>query len=451
MIRKAAVSGSFYSNNRSKLIKEVEEYLSTSVKSIDGDIKAIISPHAGYIYSGRIAGEAYKEIVGEQYDYVVVFAPCHRGRFQGASIFRGEAYETPIGLIKLDINTIDELINSSNLINFYPEAHKEEHSLEVQLPFLQLSIKNFTLIPVLLGSFNQEELKEIATIFKNFFQNKRVLFVASTDLSHFYQQQKAKELDNAAIDDISTLNYNKFYNDIISGKTEACGAGAVFIILYLANLNNWNSCKVMKYADSSDSSGDKSSVVGYLSAVIYQKDISDLNLSEKETLHNIAMESIKAAIYNKTFDLKYNRTNLLKEIKGAFVTIKKKGELRGCIGYIQGLKPLDITVKEMALAAAFEDPRFMPVTKDELPQIEIEISVLSPLKKIEDINQIIPGKHGILIKKGYRSGLLLPQVATEYNWDRVTFLSQTCIKAGLSPKSWEERNTEIYIFTAQIF
>ncbi len=179
---------------------------------------------------------------------------------------------------------------------------------------------------------------------------------------------------------------------------------------------------------------------------------SGLSDKDKAFLLKLAKETIECKVRGiKCPDYKIT-SEVLKENRGAFVTIKKHGDLRGCIGYIQAIKPLYQTVQEMAEAAALHDTRFNPVTKDELKDLEIEISVLTPLKRITDVNQIQVGTHGILIRKGYYSGLLLPQVATENNWDRKTFLEQTCFKAGIYDKDcWKDKDTEIYIFSADVF
>ena len=179
----------------------------------------------------------------------------------------------------------------------------------------------------------------------------------------------------------------------------------------------------------------------------------DLGLSEqdKKALHHIARAVIENKARGKSVPEFKIESPILKENRGAFVTINKKSQLRGCIGYIEGHGPLHQTIEEMAEAAAFRDPRFSPIKEKELPELEIEISVLTPLKKIADVNEIQVGKHGIYIKRGWFSGLLLPQVATEYGWDRQTFLEHTCQKAGLPSNAWKEKDTEIYIFSADIF
>jgi AmmeMemoRadiSam system protein B/AmmeMemoRadiSam system protein A len=453
MIRKPAVAGSFYSSNPTQLKNEIENFLSNVEKKDIKNPKAIISPHAGYFYSGQVAANGYKHVEGKDYNIVVVFAPCHRGMFDGVSIFNGKGYETPLGVVPINTDISEKLINSSNLINFIPQAHTQEHSLEVQVPFLQVVLKNFKLIPVLVGTQDFDQLHEVAKVFYEKLKNENVLYIASTDLSHFYSSETANKLDSVAVTHIKNLDIKGFCNAVINGKTEACGAGPVSIILSLAKLYNWNRCEILKYADSGDVSGDKTSVVGYLSAIIYKNSNSSQGLTdyEKDILKKIAKESIRAELFGEKFNLDYERTENLKQKRGAFVTLHKNGNLRGCIGYIQGVDSLDTTVKKMAVSAAFEDPRFPSLNKDEFNDIDIEISALTPLKKIRDINEIEVGKHGILLVKGFNSGLLLPQVATEYGWDSLTFLDQTCVKAGLYPGCWKENDTEIYIFSAEVF
>lgn len=172
---------------------------------------------------------------------------------------------------------------------------------------------------------------------------------------------------------------------------------------------------------------------------------------EKKTLHIIAINSIKKKLNIDSLLNTHSITNTLNEKRGAFVSLHKHGQLRGCIGYVHGVKPLADTISDMAIAAAFQDPRFPPLTKNELADLDIEISVLTPMKQLSDISEIEVGKHGLMMIKGPYSGLLLPQVATQYNWDSLTFLSETCHKAGLPTEAWKDDDTEIYIFSADVF
>lgn len=176
-----------------------------------------------------------------------------------------------------------------------------------------------------------------------------------------------------------------------------------------------------------------------------------LNPEEKKFLLQLARTSIQSFLEKKNRPQTEYFSPTLKKESGVFVTLHKNGQLRGCIGYVHGFRPLQDGVIEMAISAAFNDPRFEPLRKDELPGIEIEISVLSPLTKVQDLSEIEIGRDGLLIKQNHREGLLLPQVATEYHWDRQTFLEQTCRKAGLPADAWQDENTEIFRFSAIIF
>jgi AmmeMemoRadiSam system protein A len=177
----------------------------------------------------------------------------------------------------------------------------------------------------------------------------------------------------------------------------------------------------------------------------------ELSAADKKTLHEIARQSIAAGLQGQPPPLLPPVSGVLQEPRGAFVTLHHRGQLRGCIGYIEAVKPLAQTVQEMAAAAAFKDPRFPPLTPEEFQDIQIEISVLSPLRRIHSIDEIEVGRHGLYIRRGLRHGLLLPQVATEHHWDRFTFLQQTCWKANLPTTAWQDPQTEIYIFSADIF
>jgi AmmeMemoRadiSam system protein A len=346
--------------------------------------------------------------------------------------------------------------------------------LEVQLPFLQIVLGNFKLIPIVLGPDDDYGMYEaLGKALGKVLKGKDALIVASSDLSHYHPYAEAEKLDSTVIRDVNAFNPRTLFEDLTSNQCEACGGGPIISAMIAAKELGANKAKVVKYANSGDVTGDKSGVVGYLSAVIYNTkkstdDPPEVN-TKKEKVENKNTES-GLSDKDKTFLLKLAKetieckvkgtkcpdykitSEVLKENRGAFVTIKKHGDLRGCIGYIQAIKPLYQTVQEMAEAAALKDPRFEPVKKEELKDLEIEISVLTPLKRITDVSQIQVGTHGILLRRGYYSGLLLPQVATENNWDRKTFLEQTCFKAGMYDKEcWKDKDTEIYIFSADVF
>jgi hypothetical protein len=241
---------------------------------------------------------------------------------------------------------------------------------------------------------------------------------------------------------------------------EACGGGPIVAAMIAAERLGANGAKVLKYANSGDVTGDKSRVVGYGAAAFYadrnpktsQQAAFSLEPREKDALLKIAKQAVFFAVKErKRIQCDSGGMAKLDQDRGAFVTLKKHGQLRGCIGYIAPMKPLCLTVRDVAIAAALEDSRFRPVEFRELPELEYEVSVLSPLRRVTDIKQIKVGEHGLVIRRGNREGLLLPQVPVEQRWDRQTLLEQTCLKAGLPPDAWRDETTDIFMFTALVF
>lgn len=461
IIRPAAVAGAFYTSDPVDLSAQIKKFMDNvpSSKPLPGKIVALISPHAGYIYSGQVAAHGFKLLEGKSFDTVVVLAPSHRIPLSGASVFPRGAYQIPLGLVPINQKLAEKLIESSNLFSYVPSAHLKEHSLEVQLPFLKVVLGEFMLVPIVMGSNDLSTCNEIAETIYQTVKDQSVLIVASTDLSHFHPYQDAVNLDRIVIDHVKSYDPEGLFRAIATGKCEACGADPLVTTMLLAKKLGANQSKLLNYANSGDVSGDKTQVVGYMSAVLYQGKGSagasntalGISAEDKKTLHTIARNAIESHSLGKPYPEIDISSQTLKEKRGAFVTLHKKGNLRGCIGYIRGQKPLHQTIREMAIAAAFQDSRFKPVTQAELNDLDIEISVLTPLQKVSEVEEITVGKHGIYIIRDYHSGLLLPQVATEQGWDRKTFLEHTCTKAGLPEDAWKDPSTEIYIFSADIF
>ena len=474
-IRKPSVADAFYPANPVTLSQMIADFFKKVKKEeAGGEIVAIISPHAGYIYSGQVAAYGFKMLEGLKFETVVVIAPNHISPFGGASVYNGAFYETPLGKIECDQEIAKQIANYNKSVYLSDKGHslyggRGEHSLEVELPFLQIVLGKFKLVPIIMGDQEYETCEKLADALSKALKDKEALIVASTDLSHFHPYDQAVKLDQVVIDHVNSFDSKGLFEDVSKGKCEACGAGPMVATMLAAKKLGADKAKVLKYANSGDVTGDRSGVVGYMSAVIYRsgdnpgeekkkEDQSekvgvDMGLpeEEKQTLLNIARATIEHKLKEKeTPDFKID-SETLKENRGAFVTLEKDGHLRGCIGYIQAIKPLHLTIQEMALQAAFSDPRFPPVSEDELDKLHIEISVLTPLRRISNVEEIQVGRDGIYIKKGFNSGLLLPQVATDYGWDRNTFLEQTCYKAGLPPNAWKEKTCEIYIFSADIF
>jgi AmmeMemoRadiSam system protein B/AmmeMemoRadiSam system protein A len=464
-IRKAELAGTWYPGNPERLKADILRFLGQVPREkVEGKLVALVSPHAGIVYSGQVAAFGYKLIEGETFDSVIVIGPSHRSRFRGVSVYDRGGFETPLGVVPVDTQLAEELIARDKAISFRPEAFLQENSIEIQIPFLQTVLGRFKFVPIAMGTQDEATCRMLADAIMQSVGDRKVLIVASSDLSHYHRYERAVAMDTELIDKVARMDVRAFLEALESGEGEACGGGAVAVAMMVGTGMGPAKARILKYANSGDVTGDRSGVVGYLSGAVYlpggpEKEEGipsrgvDLGLSgeEKKALLETARKSIEARLNGKDFPPPEIESERFREKRGAFVTLKKNARLRGCIGFIEGRKPLLRTIQEMAQAAAFEDPRFYPVTKEELDGLDIEISVLTPLRRVQDVNEIEVGKHGIYIVKGYRSGLLLPQVATEYGWDRTTFLNETCRKAGLKPGDWKEKGTEIFIFSADIF
>jgi len=466
--RQPVVAGQFYPSNSVKLHQEVKDLLMSAEPKKCTDVRAIICPHAGYIYSGIVAASAFNQIDGEvSYKRVFLIASSHHESYNGGSVYCDGNYLMPYG---------EEIIDTSfgrSLVEQFPEIftanrapHQKEHSLEVQLPFLHYTLKTgYRIVPIILGTSNPTVCKQIASALKPY-MNADNLFIISSDFSHYPEYSDARRVDSRTKDAILTNNPDILLATLAENAkkhipnlvTSLCGWTSVLTLLYMTTQNDTLEYRAIKYNNSGDSkyAGETDRVVGYWSIAISEKkeQKSDLQLSEteKNTLLNIARKTIEEhCLQNEKHKFDNDNLSTTLETKcGAFVSLHKKGELRGCIGRITGNLPLYQVVQEMALSASTQDPRFSPVEAEELQDIDIEISVLSPMTKIQDISDIILGKHGILIEEGSRTGLFLPQVATETGWNKDEFLGHCARdKAGLGWDGWKTAN--IYIFTATVF
>jgi hypothetical protein len=366
----------------------------------------------------------------------------------------------------LDRELISAVKRRESRIEYVPEAHTQEHSLEIQLPFLQVLMPDAKLVPLVMGNQDFATCKWLAEAVADCVENRSVLVVASSDLSHFHPYKQAKRLDQVVLDKVNDFDPQGLSDDLANGLCEACGGGPMVTAMLIARHLGGNKSRVLHYANSGDVTGDHSGVVGYMAAALWVDSNKSkggdsknkrvgvhlgLTSEEKAQLLEIARDVVESNCRGeKTPEFVVN-SPALKEPRGAFVTLHKEGKLRGCIGHIRAKEPLVRTIIEMAEAAAFHDPRFPPVSSKELGLLEYEISVLTPLQRIKEVDEIEVGTHGIYVKRGSCSGLLLPQVATEWGWDRTTFLEHTCTKAGLPEDAWQDKKTEIYIFSADVF
>jgi AmmeMemoRadiSam system protein B/AmmeMemoRadiSam system protein A len=455
----------FYPSDSAALYSMVDTMMDNSKPVvIDGSPLALISPHAGFVYSGPTAAEAYNLLKNTpDIKTAIIIGFKHQVNYKGIAVWPEGSWQTPLGNVAVDSELAGEIIKSANYITTEESIFFGEHSLEVQLPFLQVAVPDIRIVPIQLGFVDDQMIfrfvKDLTAVLKN---KDDYILIASTDLSHYHSRSECQKLDAKTAEYIVDLDGKGLWNASRSGKAELCGAAATSVVLQVAKNLGADKVKILKMSDSGDFSGDISRVVGYLSAVIYKsgaksktqkppkKESGYLSEEEHEILLNIARQSIEAYINGKplpSFDVPEGK---LTNDGAAFVTINKNHQLRGCIGYTEAIMPLYQTVSTCAIKAASEDPRFPKLTKMEYPDIDLEISVLTPLEKIIDVNKIEVGKHGLMLRKGYYRGLLLPQVATSYGWDRVTFLDQTCRKAGMPAGCWKD-NCDIYIFSAEVF
>ncbi len=444
----------FYPLDADPLLRQVNSYLGQATPpSFKGTVVALMVPHAGYQYSGQVAANAYALLAGRSFETVFIIGPAHRAYVRGAAVDRVDAYQTPLGKVSVSKELAEELIEAGAFIYYDSTAHAQEHSIEVQLPFLQAVLQDFKIVPVVMGECSWDYVQDLAGALAKVAVGRNVLIITSSDLSHYHPYDEAVKLDKAGLAVVEKLNSRKLFELLENGRTEMCGAASVLAVIEASKRLGADGAKVLAYANSGDVTGDKSGVVGYSAVVFFKKGELQserwLNQAEEKELLAIARQTLES--YFETgkapdFEVKSSQ---LKEPYGAFVTLKKNGQLRGCIGHLEADKPIYQVVSEMAISAAFQDPRFPPLEKAELDEVAIAISVLSPFERVKNVEEIVVGRDGLLIKKGFSSGLLLPQVPVEWGWDRDEFLRQVCRKAGLPPDAWPD--AELYRFSAQVF
>lgn len=466
--RRPVVAGTFYPEDPEKLRTLINGYLQNvpADQGVEGDVLAVIVPHAGYVYSGQTAAYGFKLLEGRRYDAVIIVGVSHRYGFKGISVWRDGDYKTPLGNVKIDTGIAGQLTAHSPLIGFNRNAHLNEHSVEVEVPFIQVVQPGVPIVPVLTGDREKRSIEVLGEALAEVSKGRKVVIVISTDLAHYVSRREAKILDDVGIDCIEKLDWKCFYDNLQTGKTRFCGGSGVAAVLKAAPTMGAGGARVLRYYDSGYATGDPGSIVSYLAAAITDnnnepergipmqnsKNRFSLNENQKKILLEIAGNAITNVVKNNSRTPPEEIDDpVLKTKCGAFVTINKNGQLRGCIGYTEAFKPLYLTVHECAISAATQDPRFYPVTEPELDDIELEISVLSPLQKVENLEDIQVGRDGLMITRGMNRGLLLPQVASEYGWDRTTFLEQTCRKAGLPKDAYKDPDAVIQSFTAEVF
>ncbi len=476
--RRAIYAGKFYPAQPDTLKNELKKLSEEAQVRQHNNVVAIISPHAGYVYSGRTAASAFNQIdKTKKYDNIFVITSSHSIAFEGASIYYIGNYITPLGEVKVNTELAKSLVDNYPFFTYRHDAHSQEHSLEVQLPFLQYNLeKDFQIIPVVIGTQSVNTIGKIADALFPYF-NSNNLFIISSDFSHYPSYKDAQNTDKLTVEAILKNNSEALINQLSSNDllhikglaTSLCGWSSVLTLLKITEKHQNIKAHLIEQTNSGDSDyGDKERVVGYASICFTTDDKGigsssaseqnkstgefDLSPQEKEILLKLVQNTLNKYIPDRKKDVLQSKDfpEALHAPLGVFVSLYKNKSLRGCIGRFYTDEPLYNTVQEMAIASATQDTRFNPVAKDELKDIQIEISVLSPIKRIYSVDEIILGKHGIYIKKGYHSGTFLPQVATETGWSLEEFLGHCSRdKAGLGWDGW--KTAELYTYTALVF
>jgi AmmeMemoRadiSam system protein B/AmmeMemoRadiSam system protein A len=477
-VREPAVVGMFYPKDPEKLRRIVEDSLKSAVKEKFGlPIKAIMAPHAGYVYCSKSMAAAYKQIEGASftYDRVVVIGPCHGMPTKAAALSSAETWRTPLGPVPVDTELTDKLARMSDRIEFDDRAHAREHSLEVQLPYLSAAAagKPFKIVPVVTNSSDPADHRIVAQALIRFASGPRTLIVLSTDLSHFPNASDAKKSDGAILKAVESLDAKEVIKENqrllragYSGlEVTMCGLEAVLCFELAAEGLGISHAKQVSYTNSAMAGGNDRRVVGY-GAVIFtgagkgagnvKTDAETLRFDDesRKELSAMAREAVKKAVAGDSVTYDPTDNPQLQTKAGCFVTLKNGGRLRGCIGRFTSDEPLWRTVREMAAAAATRDTRFRadPITPSEVPKLDLEVSVLSPLREVKDpLKEIELGRDGIVIRDKGRSGTFLPQVADETGWSLEEFLGHCSRdKAGLGWDGWKSPTARIFAYRVTI-
>jgi len=464
-IRKAAKAGSWYPEDPLKIREDIEtltrlaqqDHITLPVGKL---LKALILPHAGYQYSGLTAAHAALVLTESNFSRIILMGPDHYIGFKHAAVSDAAVYETPLGRVKIHKAAL-KLTEQSSLFQPLSTLRDNEHSLEMVLLFLQSYIKNFELIPIVFGPAKPQSF---ADVLEPLLDN-RTLIVVSSDLSHFLPYSNAVSKDNRTINKILDIDLRSLIKD----ENAACGIVPITILLEIARRQHWQPV-LLNYLNSGDTAGDRTRVVGYAAIAFFgdasmqNKKITAPSISAKQgrvllklarhtlmeefgqTVPETESEALNSALQDSCFQSKH----------GTFVTLKLKGQLRGCIGSLTSFESLSNGVKKNARNAAFHDPRFPPLTSRELDRVQIEISILTEPKPLaynegsELITKLQAGEDGVIIRKGYASATFLPQV-----WEQLpqheNFLSQLCMKAGLSSDAWQKGNLEVLTYQVQYF
>jgi AmmeMemoRadiSam system protein B/AmmeMemoRadiSam system protein A len=471
-VRSPAVAGQFYPESAATLKLAIEKFMGDALPSQVNQPFALVLPHAGYIYSGQICADGWNQVRGGAYDVIVLLGTNHTAPgLRKVALYPGAGFRTPLGTAPIDAELTAALLAASPDCVADAGPHAREHSIEVQVPFVQVLFPQARIVAAVVGQGDAALLSRFGTALASKLAGRRALVVASSDLSHYPSARDAEEVDAKTLAAIATLDpaalqstlRTQMARRIPNLSTCACGEAPIMVAMAAAKAMGAAQGTIVSYAHSGNLPiGERDRVVGY-GAVVMAADPKKATASQaapaaegtigtadRKTLLGLARETITRFLTVKMVPLPRSASPILAEPRGVFVTLKKRGNLRGCIGRMIPDRPLVELVGAMALQSAFEDPRFPPVTAREVADLEVEISVLTPMKKVSGPEAIVIGRDGVLMQKGGCSAVFLPQVAPEQGWGRDEMLSHLSQKAGLPANAWKEGATFL-TFQAIVF
>ncbi|MDI6786149.1 MAG: AmmeMemoRadiSam system protein B [bacterium] len=450
-IRTPVFKGKYYHRSTPVLRRDVDYFLSNCQKRIiHGKILGFIIPHGKYKTSGQTAAYAYQLLRERKIDTVIIIGPSHNMIFPGISIYAKDYYSTPLGKVPVNTKLAEKLILENDFITYIPDAHLKEHSIEVQIPFLQRTLQDFQILPILIGNNEEDYYPLLTEALLKHIKDQNIILIASGNLSHYRSYFDATLVDRKTIKHIEEFNVEDLSSKFKNKECETCAKNSILTTMLTCQKLGADKIKLLKYTNSGEITGIQWKTVGYASFALF--DIEELGKDTEDWLLKHGRKSLEEYIRFKKFQVITEKNPLLCHERGVYVTIKEGETTRGYLGYVLPIKPLYKAVSDSVIKAATEDLKYPPLNKKELSKVKIEISVLSNIEKINDFNLIEIGVHGIYLNKNWQSAIILPHVAKKNEWSKEELLKQVCQRAGLDPQAWKkDKEIDIYLFTAQTF
>lgn len=465
----AHLAGSWYPAQRTDLKNLLQSFDVKAKDTFDmrtdySKIRALIVPHAGYVYSGLIATAAYRLVKDSPIDRVIILAPSHYKAFTGIAVPEFTQYKIPTGIMRLDTQAL-KYLSTQNLFKADNSAFYPEHSLEIQLPLINYFLPKAKIVPLVVGTLSQADCTAIANCLKTVI-TPNTLVVISSDFTHHGQafgytpfsdsiEARVRQLDSQILDTIQHEDLKNFRRLLYETDATVCGCMPIELLLKMEELNAFGPCatRLVAYGNSAEVSGDLERLVSYASLIVTQEtDYHDFSMQEKRSLLSYARNTLAEA-FKKTINpelLKPVMTPKLEKHSGVFVTLYthngNRKQLRGCIGNVQARESLYQAVAHMAYEAAFNDHRFAPLAPEELNNISISISVLTPMRPVSGYQDIILNKHGIILSLNDKSALFLPKVPQEFGFTFQQTMAELSKKAGLPAGAWKSPDAKFQVF-----